>query len=56
MEAIGSGLVSIGNALGGIAAGITFFGITITVSATFLIYTNKMTLKDLKDFIKDLKR
>lgn len=56
MEALGQGLVSIGNALGAIGGWIGFVCIVGIVASTFLVYTDKVTLEQLKDlFNKDNK-
>lgn len=56
MEALGQGLASIGNALGIIGGWIGFVCVIGIAASTFLIYTEKITLEQLKDFeqLKDL--
>lgn len=54
MEALGQGLASIGNALGTIGGWIGFVCVVGIIANTFLIYTGKITLEQLKDlFNKD---
>lgn len=58
MEALGQGLVSIGDALGTIGGWIGFVCTVGIIASTFLIYTEKITLEQLKDlfnFNKDRK-
>lgn len=54
MEALGQGLASIGNALGAIGGWIGFICVVGIAASTFLVYTGKVTLEQLKDlFNKD---
>ncbi len=57
MEALGQGLASIGNALGSIGDWIGFVCVVGIAASTFLVYTGKVTLEQLKDlFSKDKDR
>lgn len=57
MEALGQGLASIGNALGTIGGWIGFVCVVGIAASTFLVYTGKVTLEQLKDlFNKDRRR
>lgn len=49
MEALGQGLASIGDALGTIGGWIGFVCTAGIAASTFLIYTGKITLEQLKD-------
>lgn len=54
MEALGQGLASIGNALGTIGGWISFVCVVGITASTFLVYTDKITLEQLKNlFNKD---
>lgn len=54
MEALGQGLASIGKALGAIGGWIGFVCVVGIAASTFLVYTGKVTLEQLKDlFNKD---
>ena len=54
METLGQGLASIGNALGAIGGWIGFVCVVGIAASTFLVYTGKVTLEQLKDlFNKD---
>lgn len=52
MEALGQGLASIGNALGSIGGWIGFVCVVGIAAGTFLVYTGKVTLEELKDLFK----
>ena len=54
MEALGQGLSALGDAIGFIGGWIGFVCIAGIAASTFLIYTSKATLEQLKDlFNKD---
>lgn len=54
MEALGQGLSALGDAIGFIGGWIGFVCISGIVASTFLVYTGKATLEQLKDlFNKD---
>ena len=55
MEALGQGLSALGGAVGTIAVCAMFFGLGLTVSLTWLVTSEKMTVEEVKDFIKLLK-
>ena len=52
MELIGQGLIAIGEAVGAIAAAIGMIYITGIITKTFLIFTEKAKVEDLKDWFK----
>lgn len=52
MEALGIGLQALGSAIGSIAAGISTICVVGIISATVLIYSNKITIADLKELFK----
>jgi len=49
MEVLGQGLASIGNALGSIGGWAGFVCVVGIAASTFLVYTGKVTLDELKD-------
>lgn len=54
MEALGQGLTALGDAIGFIGGWIGFVCIAGIAASTFLVYTGKATLEQLKDlFNKD---
>ena len=52
MELIGQGLIAIGEAVGDIAAAVGMIYIVGIVTKTFLIFTEKVKVEDLKDWFK----
>ena len=52
MEILGQGLIAIGEAIGDIAAAVGMIYIVGIVAKTFLIYTDKVELNELKDWFK----
>ena len=52
MEAVGMGLQAIGKAIGAWATAYAFIYITGIGTKTFLIYTGKVKVEDLKDWFK----
>lgn len=56
MEALGQGLASIGNALGIIGGWLGFVCVVGIASSTFLVYTGKVTLEQLKDLFNKNRR
>lgn len=56
MEAIGAGLAAIGGAIGTVAIWAGLSCIAALGATTFLIYTEKISLTDIKDFFKKDKR
>lgn len=56
MEALGQGLASIGNALGIIEGWIGFVCVIGIAASAFLIYTEKITLEQLKDLFNKERR
>ena len=55
METLGQGLSALGGAVGTIAICAMFFGLGLTASLTWLVTSEKMTVEEVKDFIKMLK-
>lgn len=54
MEALGQGLASLGEAIGFIGGWIGFVCVAGIAASTFLVYTGKVTIEQLKDlFNKD---
>ena len=57
MEALGQGLEALGNAIGSIGGWIGFGCVAGIAASTFLVYTGKVTIEQLKDlFNKDRRR
>lgn len=56
MEVIGIGLEAIGSAIGGIASAVSGVCIVAIAIAGGLIYTDKMTIEDLKELINRKRR
>ena len=56
MEVIGIGLEAIGSTIGGIASAASGVCIVAIVVAGGLIYTDKMTIEDLKELINRRRR
>ena len=54
MEILGQGLAAIGNAVGAFATAFGFIGVAGIVAGTFLVYTDKMTVEQLKDLLKQV--
>ena len=52
MELIGQGLIAVGEAIGDIAAAVGMIYIVGIVTKTFLIFTEKVKIEDLKDWFK----
>lgn len=55
MEALGLGLAALATAIESICVSAIFLGSGIVVIIGLLIFTDKLDLKDIADFIKDLK-
>lgn len=54
MEILGQGLAAIGNAVGAFATAFGFIGVAGIAAGTFLVYTDKMTVEQLKDLLKQI--
>lgn len=54
MEVLGQGLAAIGNAVGAFATAFGFIGVAGIAAGTFLVYTDKMTVEQLKDLLKQI--
>jgi hypothetical protein len=54
MEILGQGLMALGSAIGSIATAFGFIGVAGIAAGTFLIYTDKMTVEQLKDLLKQV--
>lgn len=54
MEVLGQGLAAIGDAVGAFATAFGFIGVAGIVAGTFLVYTDKMTVEQLKDLLKQI--
>ena len=54
MEVLGQGLAAIGNAVGAFATAFGFIGVAGIAAGTFLVYTDKMTVEQLKDLMKQV--
>lgn len=54
MEVLGQGLAAIGNAVGAFATAFGFIGVAGIAAGTFLVYTDKMTVEQLKDLLKQV--
>ena len=52
MEALGIGLQALGSAIGTVAASMSTVCVVGIIAAAFLIYSNKMTIADLKELFK----
>lgn len=55
MEALGQGLSALGGAVETVAICAMFFGLGLIASFTWLVASEKMTVEEVKDFIKMLK-
>lgn len=54
MEILGQGIMSLGSAIGSIATAFGFIGVAGIAAGTFLVYTDKMTVEQLKDLLKQV--
>ena len=54
MEMVGQGLAAVGNAVGAFATAFGFIGVAGIAAGTFLVYTDKMTVEQLKDLLKQI--
>ena len=54
MEVLGQGLMALGSAIGSIATAFGFIGVAGIAAGTFLVYTDKMTVEQLKDLLKQV--
>lgn len=54
MEVLGQGIAAIGNAVGAFATAFGFIGVAGIAAGTFLVYTDKMTVEQLKDLLKQI--
>lgn len=52
MELLGQGLMSLGSAVGAIAAACAVIGVVGIIAGAFLVYTDKTTFEDVARFIK----
>lgn len=56
MEVLGIGLEALGTAISAFCTSCAFIGISVIIASTFLIYTNKIQLTDLKTLFKKDKK
>jgi hypothetical protein len=54
MEILGQGIMALGSAIGSIATAFGFIGVAGIAAGTFLVYTDKMTVEQLKDLLKQV--
>jgi hypothetical protein len=54
MEILGQGIIALGSAIGSIATAFGFIGMAGIAAGTFLVYTDKMTVEQLKDLLKQV--
>lgn len=54
MEVLGQGFAAIGNAVGAFVTAFGFIGVVGIAAGTFLVYTDKMTIEQLKDLLKQI--